>query len=117
MENTIGEMLLITVSYELLPITPSLLNHVQFNWKKNGQMRGSFYARKRDVCFLILQKCFRTSSFDSFFLKFKVWSCSRCYSTLHLQCIQKWARDGAAYTQLTSDDTLNPAELPWYWYV
>ena len=34
MENTIGEMLLITVSYELLPITPSLLNHVQFNWKK-----------------------------------------------------------------------------------
>ena len=29
-----GEMLLITVSYELLPITPSLLNHVQFNWKK-----------------------------------------------------------------------------------
>lgn len=43
-----------------------------------------------------------------------VWSCSRCYSTLHLQCIQKWARDGAAYTQLTSDDTLNPAELPWY---
>ena len=67
MENTIGEMLLITVSYELLPITPSLLNHVQFNWKKNGQMRGSFYGQKRDVCFLILQKYFRTSSFDRFF--------------------------------------------------
>ena len=36
---------------------------------KNGQMRGSFYVR--DVCFLILQKYFRTSSFDRFFFKIK----------------------------------------------
>lgn len=43
-----------------------------------------------------------------------VWNCSQCYSILHLQCIQKWARDGAAYTQLSSQENLSPADLPWY---
>ena len=45
MENTIGEMLLITVSYELLPKTPSLLNHVQFNWKKWADERFFLWAK------------------------------------------------------------------------
>ncbi|KAL9973519.1 hypothetical protein ACROYT_G019988 [Oculina patagonica] len=43
-----------------------------------------------------------------------VWNCSQCFSTLHLQCIQKWARDGAAYNLLSSDDNVTQADLPWY---
>ncbi|XP_020629848.1 NF-X1-type zinc finger protein NFXL1-like [Orbicella faveolata] len=42
-----------------------------------------------------------------------VWNCSQCFSTLHLQCIQKWARDGAAYNLLSSDN-ISQADLPWY---
>ena len=95
-----------------------MLNNVQFNWKKRGNEKFFLSVKTGCMCsspseMLIL----RTSSFDRCFFYLKVWSCSLCYSILHLQCIQKWARDGAAYTQLTSDDTLNPADLPWYWYV
>ncbi|XP_073252696.1 NF-X1-type zinc finger protein NFXL1-like [Porites lutea] len=43
-----------------------------------------------------------------------VWTCSQCFSTLHLQCIQKWARDGAAYTQLNSQENISPADIPWH---
>ncbi|XP_067039445.1 NF-X1-type zinc finger protein NFXL1-like [Acropora muricata] len=43
-----------------------------------------------------------------------VWSCSQCYTVLHLLCIQKWARDGAALAQLSSQEDLSPADLPWF---
>ena len=45
----------------------------------------------------------------------QVWSCSQCYTVLHLLCIQKWARDGAALAQLSSQEDLSPADLPWFW--
>ncbi|XP_015776408.1 PREDICTED: NF-X1-type zinc finger protein NFXL1-like [Acropora digitifera] len=45
---------------------------------------------------------------------YQVWSCSQCYTVLHLLCIQKWARDGAALAQLSSQEDLSPSDLPWF---
>ena len=70
--------------------------------------------QKRNICFLILQKYLRTSSFDIYiFFNLRYGAAAGVAQLLTCNALkggQGMVR--AAYTQFTSDDTLNPAELP-----
>ena len=48
----------------------------------------------------------------------QIWSCSGCYAIFHIQCIQKWVKDGV-YQQVykSDDDNIKPEDIPWHWYV
>ena len=48
---------------------------------------------------------------------FQVWSCSQCFCIFHLQCIQKWALDGARQNSLLSQDDSPNIVLNWFWWV
>ncbi|XP_031550329.1 NF-X1-type zinc finger protein NFXL1-like [Actinia tenebrosa] len=43
-----------------------------------------------------------------------VWSCEQCFSMLHINCIQKWARDGAIQTSNLSQENFPAVELSWF---
>lgn len=47
----------------------------------------------------------------------QVWSCGQCFSMFHINCIQKWARDGAIQTSNLSQENFPAVELSWFWYV
>eukprot|EP00057_Strongylocentrotus_purpuratus_P031970 XP_786259.2 PREDICTED: NF-X1-type zinc finger protein NFXL1 [Strongylocentrotus purpuratus] len=43
-----------------------------------------------------------------------VWTCDSCFTSLHLQCIQKWAKEGILQASLQKDDDdTSPAENLW----
>ena len=44
----------------------------------------------------------------------QVWNCCGCFTVFHLQCIQKWARDGVALRQLHGTATEEKTEH-WFW--
>ena len=72
--------------------------------------------QKRNICFLILQKYLRTSSFDIYiyiFFNLRYGAAARVAQLLTCNAFKRGqGMDRAAYIQLTSGDTLNPAELP-----
>ena len=70
--------------------------------------------QKRNICFLILQKYLRTSSFDIYiFFNLRYGAAAGVAQLLPCNAFKRGQEmDRAAYIQLTSDDTLNPAELP-----
>ncbi|XP_046852833.1 NF-X1-type zinc finger protein NFXL1-like [Xenia sp. Carnegie-2017] len=43
-----------------------------------------------------------------------IWSCSRCYSIFHLQCIQQWSNDGAVQNLPLSHEHFPHQELVWF---
>jgi NF-X1-type zinc finger protein NFXL1 len=50
-----------------------------------------------------------------------IWSCAKCYCTLHLSCIQRWAKDSiyfqteAASDHLAPGQHVNPRKFNWCW--
>ncbi|XP_066286715.1 NF-X1-type zinc finger protein NFXL1-like [Branchiostoma lanceolatum] len=42
-----------------------------------------------------------------------VWNCRLCVCMLHLQCIQRWVRDGVTQTSLLSDEHFPNRDIPW----
>ncbi|XP_048589157.1 NF-X1-type zinc finger protein NFXL1 isoform X2 [Nematostella vectensis] len=42
-----------------------------------------------------------------------VWSCGQCYCIFHLQCIQKWSRDGAVQNSTLSQENFPAVEATW----
>lgn len=50
-----------------------------------------------------------------------IWSCSKCYCSLHLTCIQRWAKDSiyfqteAASDQLAPGQIVDPRKFNWCW--
>ncbi|XP_060580770.1 NF-X1-type zinc finger protein NFXL1-like [Ruditapes philippinarum] len=44
-----------------------------------------------------------------------IWSCEGCYAIFHIQCIQKWVKDGV-YQQIykSDDDNVRPEDIPWH---
>eukprot|EP00058_Branchiostoma_floridae_P026212 XP_002611702.1 hypothetical protein BRAFLDRAFT_117080 [Branchiostoma floridae] len=44
-----------------------------------------------------------------------VWNCRLCACMLHLQCIQRWVRDGVTQTSLLSDEHFPNRDIPWQW--
>ncbi|XP_052793796.1 NF-X1-type zinc finger protein NFXL1-like isoform X2 [Mya arenaria] len=44
-----------------------------------------------------------------------IWSCEGCCAIFHIQCIQKWVKDGV-YHQIykSEDDNLRPESIPWH---
>ena len=50
-----------------------------------------------------------------------IWSCSKCYCSLHLPCIQRWAKDSiffqteAASDHLAPGQTVDPKKFNWCW--
>lgn len=50
-----------------------------------------------------------------------IWSCSGCYCSLHLSCIQRWAKDSiyfqteAAADRQLPNETIDPKKFLWCW--
>nr|XP_054754423.1 NF-X1-type zinc finger protein NFXL1-like [Lytechinus pictus] len=43
-----------------------------------------------------------------------IWTCDSCFTSLHLQCIQKWAKEGILQASLQKeDDDTSPAQNVW----
>ncbi|GFV81168.1 NF-X1-type zinc finger protein NFXL1 [Trichonephila clavipes] len=43
----------------------------------------------------------------------KIWSCQNCYCMLHLECIQKWAKDSLYYLSAHLDEDKKGKSLKW----
>ncbi|XP_071950341.1 NF-X1-type zinc finger protein NFXL1-like [Antedon mediterranea] len=44
----------------------------------------------------------------------QIWYCKTCYCILHLQCIQKWAREGSVQKNFLSEENFPEAEKLWH---
>lgn len=40
-----------------------------------------------------------------------IWSCSKCYCSLHLHCIQRWAKDSVYFQTEAASDSLPPGQV------
>lgn len=52
----------------------------------------------------------------------QIWNCGECYSSFHIQCVQKWAKDSIfqlseAQADRTPDQKILQANLCWCWWV
>ena len=51
-----------------------------------------------------------------------IWNCIKCFCSLHLPCVQRWARDSiffqteAASDHLAPGQTVDPKKFNWCWY-
>ncbi|GFY46849.1 NF-X1-type zinc finger protein NFXL1 [Trichonephila inaurata madagascariensis] len=45
----------------------------------------------------------------------KIWSCQNCYCMLHLECIQKWAKDSLYHLSAHLDEDKKGKKLKWCW--
>jgi NF-X1-type zinc finger protein NFXL1 len=47
----------------------------------------------------------------------QIWTCQGCYCLLHLQCIQKWVKEGVYQQQYQAEQAGKNAdvEFPWFW--
>lgn len=43
-----------------------------------------------------------------------IWNCSGCCAMFHMQCIQKWVKEGVYQHMYRSEDDKVPKDLPWY---
>lgn len=80
-------------------------------------------AKKRLLTFLI--HCFHSllwallhnTKLIIIAILFQVWSCEGCYAIFHIQCIQKWVKDGVYQQVYKSDDNIKHEDIPWHWYI
>ncbi|XP_052277513.1 NF-X1-type zinc finger protein NFXL1-like [Dreissena polymorpha] len=44
----------------------------------------------------------------------QIWSCGGCHAIFHIQCIQKWVKDGVYQQIYKADDNIRPESIPWH---
>ena len=68
--------------------------------------------------FLYYLQCYNNFT-HTILIMSQIWSCRCCFTTLHLQCIQRWAREAcdlARYTSTLSNEHFPNRLVHWTWY-
>ncbi|XP_064636261.1 NF-X1-type zinc finger protein NFXL1-like [Lineus longissimus] len=65
----------------------------------------NYFKSGSNVCLICIESIKKTEA---------VWSCTCCYCIFHIQCIQKWVKDGVYQQTALSEENFPNRDLPWF---